>query len=328
MKNVPKNHHYVPRFILKNFASNDLMINLYDIRKKQVSFNNLKFKFMRKNLYKDPTREDVMEVEKKFSQLENEVSQIIERFLYEKQRVTVTRYELMRLKKFFFLMEFRSERRRDQYLKCNFDVFTKSIIDQHVEDGDYLGLWIRELAYILDNDIDNMVENPDLTWMIKTDLSMAWKHTFLIVWDSYQGEEFVLTDNYGTFEWSSNMPIKTVHLYPISPRRMLGFANKAYEHPKGVVHVPTRFSIELFKFPKNKKKILHQYKPDDEFIYQVIRISNHDVRYTNHLLLNEATNLVCYSDASGVYKSFKTYIESELTKKNDYSGFLKSLDEK
>ena len=82
--NVPKNHHFVPQFILRNFSEDGVMLNIYDLETKEIQRKNLEYQFRKRNMYKNPELEDVMYVEKKFAELENKASVILKKFVNDR----------------------------------------------------------------------------------------------------------------------------------------------------------------------------------------------------------------------------------------------------
>lgn len=72
----PIKHHYIPQFILRNFNKEDNRVYYWNIENKKLEEWNTSSIFMEKNLYRnDDYLDEPTKIERKFSQLENEISQ-------------------------------------------------------------------------------------------------------------------------------------------------------------------------------------------------------------------------------------------------------------
>ena len=77
MSNEPKNHHYIPQFLIKKFMGpDDGLVNFYDVKRKEILRISTSEVFKYKNLYKDVvnTPENPLQIEKEFSKYEFEQS--------------------------------------------------------------------------------------------------------------------------------------------------------------------------------------------------------------------------------------------------------------
>ena len=52
-KQEPRKHHYIPRFILKNFNNENGQINYWNIKKDKLEKRNTKSVFMNLDMYRD-----------------------------------------------------------------------------------------------------------------------------------------------------------------------------------------------------------------------------------------------------------------------------------
>jgi len=317
-ENIPKNHHFVPQFILRNFTYESNNIYLYKLDSKELSSSKIMYKYSKPNLYKSLNENDIMYIERKFSELENKASKIISNIIHEKQRIFLNKTDLYLLKKFFFLLDFRSEKRRNQYKNANFDYLTKVSLGGFVSGENYLDLWIRELKYLLDNDVNEITTNKNLSTIIAMDFNFFFKDTFMVIWNSCQSEDFILTDNYGTFEFSKIfLPEPTIRLFPISPKILVGFVSVFFNLPKSKDLLNTSFDRDLFKPPTTS---------NNSFKFEIIRVNDKNVIYTNILLLNEVVKYFSFFDYTNIFHSIKAYQEFSGKTKHDYSKLLTWYD--
>lgn len=327
-KNIPINHHYIPQFILRNFSDDNKKINVYNLSTCDLSVRNIRTQYSKDNLYKMSNIENVMHVEESFAKLECEAAPIITRINNSKSQVIVNRIELQILKKFFFLMSFRSERRMTQYRDSYFDPLTEIILSPQTKDHDYMDLWLRELKFLLDHDISEYKICDDLSMPIYLDFENTFKDKYMVVWRAYLTEDFIITDNCGTFERSSGglFPgANVISFYPISYTKIIGFVTKAFEHKQTQDMHKSNFAMELFPFPRNRRVVKNQFNAMDEYVYKICKLTNNDVRYTNALLLNEATSKISFNELQAIGKSV-IYYEEESNNKNDYSTLLEIIE--
>lgn len=304
---VPVNHHYVPQFLLKNFSIDKEMIFLYRIKEQQLVNRNIKFNYSKDNLYKNVSEDDIMIVEKLFSELERKVSEIIKRILESKNQIVLNRVEVESIKRFLYLMEFRSKRRKWQYENKYFDPLTEMILDEKIEDKDYVGLWLKELKILLSSTKYD-INYDDLSLAIAMDFQYYMDQTFIVLWDACEDERFVITDNFGTFERSRKMsPLKLFLLFPISPRRMIVLANKLFKSPRAWLELDSEFSREIVEFPKNERKSHYSINMDDKYKYTIQRVKNIDVIHANELLINETYELFSFDDPNSIIRSIEKY---------------------
>ena len=83
MKKEPIRHHYIPQFILRNFAFDDSgRVLFYNKNLKTVSKIETRDVFMEKNLYRDEINHtsNPTQIEHDLAVYENEVSHIIKKY--------------------------------------------------------------------------------------------------------------------------------------------------------------------------------------------------------------------------------------------------------
>uniref|UniRef100_A0A1D1YZY9 Myosin-14 n=1 Tax=Anthurium amnicola TaxID=1678845 RepID=A0A1D1YZY9_9ARAE len=161
-------HHYIPRFLLRNFAIDKYerkfegninnvkqrkkkgqkgnkdfkkqkredqrkaeLLQTYDREKNQLGVSLISKTYGHWNMYKDLNNEHVMHVEEKLSKLEGQASKTIQDILKASQvqnQVVLLRKGLEDLRKFLFVMNYRNGHRWSQYANENFDSVTKSMV--------------------------------------------------------------------------------------------------------------------------------------------------------------------------------------------------------
>ena len=145
MKNESIRHHYIPRFILKNFCfDSHEHVYYFDKIKKEFSVQKIRDIFMSLHLYRDEinTPEQPTKIEKDLAVFEGEVSKIIkEKFLYDNE-IVLNINEDAKLRLFFAIMSFRSERVRDNFRE-NLRKESKESYSRYQKNGDFEDFWKR-----------------------------------------------------------------------------------------------------------------------------------------------------------------------------------------
>ncbi|MDX9692139.1 MAG: DUF4238 domain-containing protein, partial [Acholeplasmataceae bacterium] len=221
--NDPIKHHFIPQFILRNFVNSDDQLFYWNIGNKKLENRNTKSVYMAKNLYRDeenhPTNPAV--IEQKFAMLEAKIAQLFQEKILDKNPITITRTDNELLRKFLYLLTFRSETRKKQYIEANFDDFTKAHLNQYVKDGDYVDLWLREIEMIIDNErYFEIIDNKNISWTIKTDF-INHLDSYYMTFVTSRGQDFIISDVYPTAEvfplGINNANLYPHYIYPLTP---------------------------------------------------------------------------------------------------------------
>lgn len=257
-KQEPKRHHYIPQFILKNFHNENQQINYWDITKAKLEARNTKSIFMEKNMYRDEkfNFNDPTKIETQFAVFESEISELIAQKIIDKKEIILTRSELEKLRIFTFLLSFRSNYRKTQYDKSNFDLLTKTILEQSCQSNDFSDLWKQELDILTTcrsyEDIKNSKKiDPIIHQEILNDL-IGYYMTFV----DAMGEHFLLSDIYPTAEIypvTNNINIYIHFIFPISPKRALILNHIAFKETNGTNQISTAI-LSLSKIQGNAIK--------------------------------------------------------------------------
>lgn len=334
----PIKHHFIPQFILKNFTHNNDQIFYWNKENSKIEIRNTKSVFMVKNLYRDeqnhPT--DPAIIERKFAQLESTIATIFQDKIIGKDLIVLTRNENENLRKFLYLLSFRSSTRKQQYIDANFDEMTKSHLSQYVVNDDYVDLWLREIEMILDaENYHDIQKNERVSWTIRTDF---WTHlsSYYMTFVTPRGQDFILGDVYPTAEiyplGFHGANLYPHFIFPISPTLLLVLNHIAFkaETPKELPMVAQMVSLSRIKGnliipPKANYVTNGKFSKDDTYMYRVNKIYTDEVDYLNMLMLNEVRSGFSYWNLDRVIGSIQKYQSNEKTKannKNDYSKLL------
>jgi hypothetical protein len=336
--NEPVKHHFIPQFILRNFTHSNDQIYYWNKESLKIEVRNTKSVFMVKNLYRDeknhPT--DPAIIEKKFAQFESKIATLFQEKIIDKSPIVLTRTENEDLRKFLYLLSFRSSTRKQQYIDGNFDNMTKEHLKDYVIDDDYIDLWLREIEMILNlENYHDLQKNDEVSWTIKTDF---WSHLsgYYMTFVTPRGQDFVIGDVYPTAEIYP-IGINGANLYPhfmfpITPSLML-LLNHVRFRPESRKGLPILDNMVKFSNIKGNaiatpsaKYIIHgQYSKEDTYTYKINKIYSEETIYLNSLALNEVRQGFSYFDFNRIYQTLRDYQLNPNTSKynkNDYSALL------
>jgi Protein of unknown function (DUF4238) len=158
--------HYIPRFILRNFALDDHLIHSrerheiyqYSLTDKKLRIADVDTSYGVYNMYSDIQNiADLNFVEVKLSELEQAASIVIKRVVDPSRTEVEMLYpELMALKKFLWIMSFRNPPRRRQYTDERFCARGKKIQQEYMEARGRTSLddvWLENMkGLLLDDD--------------------------------------------------------------------------------------------------------------------------------------------------------------------------------
>ena len=112
MQKEPIRHHYIPQFILRNFAcDNDkTLAYYYDKETQSVSVREIREVFMERNFYRDEInyKNNPVQIEYDLSVYEREVAELIKNKFLDKRKIELSEKEDSMLKLFFAIMSFRN----------------------------------------------------------------------------------------------------------------------------------------------------------------------------------------------------------------------------
>lgn len=324
-----KKHHYIPRFILRNYFNDSNQLFYWDVENKYLSVRNPKSIFMNPNMYRDELNspEDPTIIEKKLASFETEISTLIQQKILSKEEIVLTRSELERLRIFMQLLSFRSDLRMNQYKQKAFTISTEALLSNFQPDSNYEDLWKKELFVLADiRSYAELKNNQNIDPVVKQEFFNLLEGYYMTIVDA-RGGEFILSDVLPTLEVFPVSPTINIHLhefYPISPTRMIVLNHIIFEKK----YVPKREIIkEMIKCSRIKGDLLRQpqphhivgfgyYVPEDTFTYHPVKIYSQDLEYVNALILNEARNGVMFRDPHKILPSVSYFNKRGDTKTN------------
>ena len=225
IKKEPRRHHYIPRFILKNFNNENGQVNYWNIKKSELQKRNIKSIYMNIDMYRDEklNKDDPTAIENKFSIFESEIAKLISNKVLDKDEISLTRTELEKLRIFTTLLSFRSNFRMEQYKNKKFDDLSKEVLLEYQPDSNFDELWKRELNFLTTcRTYKEIQESNIIDPIIKQDF-LNDLTGFYITFVDARGGEFLLSDIYPTAEI---FPVDYGNIYmhymfPLSPTRMM-----------------------------------------------------------------------------------------------------------
>lgn len=261
--------------------------------------------------------------------------------IIDKNPILLTREENEKLRKFLYLLSFRSTSRKQQYIDANFDEITKSHLAKHVENEDYVDLWLREIEMILDTQNYQEIQNNEkVSWTIRTDF---WTHLsgYYMTFVTPKGQDFLLCDIYPTAEIypiGFNGANLYAHLiFPISHNLLLllnhiSFKAGSYIDVPMIHKMVTLSQIKgnSINPPKASYAALNAYSKEDIYTYKINKIYSSKVEYINRLMLNEVRNDFSYVNINRIKNSIQNYqtdIKTRVYNKNDSSSLLTQISD-
>ena len=324
MKQEAHKHHYIPRFILKNFNDENGHVNYWNIEKNKLEKRNIKSIFMNVDMYRDEllNEDDPTQIESKFSVFECEIADLIAKKILDKDEVIISRRELEKLRIFITLLSFRSNSRMEQYKNNQFDDSTREKLLKFQPDGNFEELWKRELDTLATcRSYQEIQESDVIDPIIKLDFTndlMGFYMTFI----DARGGQFILSDIYPTLEIFPT-GVANIHMHcmlPLSPTRMLLLNHvmfkKENENNPMLTEMRTLSQIkgDAIVPPKNKYASYGLLNKDDQYIYKVKKVYKSDVQYMNALVLNETRVGIIFRDKDRIVDSISSFNKRTDTK--------------
>lgn len=337
----PKRHHYIPRFILRNFCFKDEITNYWNKEKQLLSPRNIKNIFMNENMYKvdAATPDDEYKIETNLGIFECEIAQLIrEKFLAASTDIVITRADNEKLRIFFELMSFRANHRLEQYKNSKFDPSTKFILDCVNDKENYVDLWKKELEELAGcRTLEEIKNLKNVDPIIQQDFLNEISCYYMTVVDS-RGQDFIMSDILPTLEIFPLPDGVNLHLhqfFPISPKRMIVLNHVIFKKDRSFIYQNIPFTKQIIEYsmikgnaltqPFDLRKNKIQFNPDDQYRYHIQKIYENDVTYINALILNESRIGFIFKDLESVKNSIYKY-QKRKDIKQDYSKLINYLD--
>ncbi|KAF0548956.1 hypothetical protein F8M41_025578 [Gigaspora margarita] len=218
-------HHYIPRFILRNFAINnherifmsngtfskkqkqrfkeknkkDAFLQVYYKNSNQFDTSLVSKTYGNMNMYKDFNHENVMRVEDKLSKLEMQAADVIHNIVNASQKgnqVVLSSTSLDNLRKFLFIMCYRKPHRWSQFINEDFDIYTLAPLKKFMQDYNLQHpreVWLQNIREILDTTHKDFNNNLRIFGSDRRDYLDFMMDRFLVIWQAGENDEFITT---------------------------------------------------------------------------------------------------------------------------------------
>ena len=327
-KQNPVHQHYVPVFILKNFAKRSGRFLVYDVASKKFFPQPAKKAYAENDFYTIKTNdEDDYEIEKNLSKFESEITPIFRKIVTTDQ-IELKRSELETLRIFLSLLAFRSKFRKEQYQNQNFDVETKLTLNTLANNQDYVSLWKNEIkALSTFRKYKQIEESVEIDCAIKQEFVDDYKNYYMTIIKLY-GQSFILSDVFPTLEClnASNGEQIVLHMiYPLSPTvaivlNLATFKKEYMESLSPLQHKLvslSRVNGNTVIEPKRKYKYSPLFQNDEDiFIYDTKKVYPRDAIYINCLILNEVRNNFIFNNKEKLLDVIQRYKNEDGLKQN------------
>lgn len=232
MPKEPIRHHYIPQFILRNFAcDHDKGLVFYcDKENRFISERAIREIFMEHNLYRDEINnsDKPVRIESDLAKYESEVAKIIREKFLDGRKIEITSTEDKMLKLFFAIMSFRSANTKEQ-LTNGLSQESKNFYKYFQPNEDFEDFWKRNLGYLVQcRSIDDVMTHPDIDPPIKLFMQRdanGLSAKYFVVVEAKDGDGFILGDCYPVIISGDYMNLLMYDIFPISPSRAILLAN-------------------------------------------------------------------------------------------------------
>lgn len=240
--------HYIPRFILRNFALDDHLkhskerhdIYCFNVNERRLHITDVDTSYGMTNMYADiRNTADINYLETEISHLEQKASSIIQRCTdLSETRIVLSLLELETLQRFLFVMSFRFPARRSQFEGGSLNEVGLREVQEFMRRkgrSETIEAWLENIKGALREDPGKLLQSSDIMQTHGTDYWARNKFSFICIWEAEEPDEFILTENgFGLWEGECGN-FFTEHayhyFYRISPRRILVHA-KVYFKPQ------------------------------------------------------------------------------------------------
>ena len=261
------NQHYIPRFILKNFSfkriEDDYYFHYFDKSTGKWLGKNDSEVFCEQNIYLNKFSDNKYEIEHKFSKLEGEVANILNKGFLDKDEINISIEEHDLLILFASVMSLRNINTFEKY---------RNMCDQEREQLEKLGLkgepidlLKRNINYVLEHrclyDVlqDNNIDAVFKAFLGRDCFGLGGK--YICVAERRGNTDFCIGDGYPTLLNGEGGPLNLTiaACLPISPKRMILVVSNGAQHcPPDVFP----YAKQLFRKPefKNNKDLTIKVK--------------------------------------------------------------------
>ncbi|CAO3567940.1 unnamed protein product [Mortierella alpina] len=372
-------HHYIPRFILKTFADN-FSVDTTEVIRDTSSPNSSEFKRVKPNknrrsdrprydinvyrvkdhttnptdvakaygaddMYRDIAEVDCMKFEKLLAKHECTAATFIRQTWAEGTDLSMTRAQLMDMKRFLVVMMYRSENRRSQYFNQKFDPLTAFSVKKHMAHNrlpSVQAVWFENLKWIIETSVEDIMSefkkllfaraesaqpmapiSPYLGPIHSSELQdfgCMMGLTIACVWQAEEGSEFILSE--GCFGSWEGVPGAWFHnFFIVSPRLAIVLVSRTYleQRTQNKPYWTSMFGDKLHAYPEtvykrgppptnlNLMNLEAFSTPDDVFKYKRIVVPKEEVYKVNSIFLDARQESLTYKSQVSMYKSLRYY---------------------
>ncbi|CAG8471144.1 3288_t:CDS:2 [Funneliformis mosseae] len=358
MEQTEQYHHYIPRFLLRNFAIDNYerifesninqqkkksqrkveLIQTYVREEDQLRVSFISKTYGRTNMYKDINNEDAMHVEAKLSKLERSVSETIRNIVKTSQmenQVVLLRKDLEDLRKFIFIMNYRNSQRYFQYANDKFDIPTKLMVttfmQQHnlqrpAEAGENDEFIITSNGFGIFEGVNGMVFGKfPFQYAYHSFYVISPKLVLVLCPSGFRKEVGTdhLYNHFGHRSIFDNVP------HPSATPKYVGTGNKPYnEHNRPKYNGSDLFELRAHLFKMNLNSMGIEMQPNDTFTFPFVKINSVTVHLINSVLLNEVNSdlVLTFLSCSYLYKTIVKYHKNKIVGvQHDFSNLKKKL---
>ena len=285
MKKEPIRHHYIPQFILRNFAcDNDKKLVCYcDKESRSISERETCEIFMERNLYRDEIncKDKPVQIEHDLSVYEREVAELIKAKFLDKRKIELTKEEDSKLKLFFAIMPFRNINAKEQFSN-KLSEESKDYYKCFQENEDFEDFWKRNLGHLVKcRSMKDVANHPEIDLPIKLFTQRdtnAFFGKYIIVVEPKEGDGFILGDCYPLTFTGDYLRLPMYEVAPISPNRAIIFASRGVDNtPRDVLVLrPGVFDLPEINEKGNSVIITKRLLLDEvQFINREIEKNSH-----------------------------------------------------
>ncbi|KAF9964177.1 hypothetical protein BGZ70_006824 [Mortierella alpina] len=371
--------HYIPRFILKTFADNFSLdntefikdasrpnssgfkrekpskrrrndrprhdINVYRVKDHTTNPTDVAKAYGAYDMYRDIAEVDCMKFEKLLSKHESTAATFIRETWDENADLSLTRAQLMGMKKFLVVMMYRSESRRSQYFNQKFDPITAFSVKKHMAHNNLpsvQAVWFENLKWIIETSVEDIMSEfkelliasaesaqpmapispylGPIHSLELQDFGCMMGQTIVCVWQAEAGSEFILSE--GCFgAWEGAPGIWFHNFFIVSPRCAIVLVSRIYleQRTQKKPCWTSMFGDKLHAYPRTVYKKgpppkdlnflnLEPFStPDDVFKYKRIVIPKEEVYKVNSIFLDARQESLTYKSPVSMYKSLRYY---------------------
>lgn len=232
MRKEPVRHHYIPQFILRNFASdNDRRFAYYfDKETGSVSEREIRELFMGRYLYRDDINhaDKPLQIEYDLADYEREIAELIKAKFLDKRKIELTQEEDSAIKLFFAIMSFRNINAKEIF-SDKLSKESKEFYKHFQGNEDLEDFWKRNLGHLVTcRSMKDVVDHPEIDEPIKLFMlrdTMALVGRDIVVVEPKEGDGFILGDCYPLVVTGAPISLPMYDVCPIAPNRAIIFAS-------------------------------------------------------------------------------------------------------